>query len=271
MSEEIITFVIDGPSARHHAIPAATFLAKLTAFVNVIYAFERSFSHRDKRQIELEIVDLTRNSPAQIKMRVKSRVNGYSAVEALSWTVNQIDRLASGQNIDPAVSSSAIDNVIDLAKEREARMPDLGAMSILYEDRKININGTMVAFAMKARDDIVADAKTNWFSGVSKGTILGELRSVADIEGEREFFITPPTGAKKIRCIFPENLRLKMSENLFKVIRAHGFLHYGSDSPFPVLLEASEVEGVSSTEGHFTDLRGIFKNVELARFSGNGL
>ncbi|HTM79778.1 hypothetical protein [Asticcacaulis sp.] len=271
MSEEIITFVIDGASARNNAIPAAAFLAKLSSFVAVIYAFERSFSHKDKRQIDLEIVDLTRNSPAQIKMRVKSKINGYSAVAALGWTFDQIDRLSRGEAIDPAITSAALDNVIDFAKAREARMPELGEMSIRYEDRSIVVDATMAERAISARNSIASDTITNWHSGVSKGSILGELRSVADIDGEREFYITPPTGAKKIRCIFPEDLRVQMRENLFKVVRAHGFLHYGSESPFPVLLEASQIEGITIPDGHFADLRGIFRDVEQSRFAGSGL
>jgi len=104
-----------------------------------------------------------------------------------------------------------------------------------------------------------------WQPGVSRGSLFGELRGVMDFDGERRFYIRPPSGADQVQCIFPEEMRALMNEHLFQVVRVHGFLRYDGATPFPYLMEAERIEGVppDDARGHFSDLRGIFKGMEM--------
>jgi hypothetical protein len=103
-----------------------------------------------------------------------------------------------------------------------------------------------------------------WFAGVSYGSVIGDLRQVADIDGEQQFVIIPPIGAERITCTFPESKREKMRDYLFKTVRVVGLLHYIESSAFPIQVEMDDIEPVSefAEPPHLLDLRGIFKNAE---------
>src|SRR5215203_5352560 len=103
MADNLVTFVIDGSQERNGAIPADAFLAKLRTFISTIYAFERAFSKRDKRQLDLEIVDLSRSSPGQVLMRPRARTGGFPVAAALEWSFDQLDRIYNGQPVDPTI------------------------------------------------------------------------------------------------------------------------------------------------------------------------
>jgi hypothetical protein len=92
--------------------------------------------------------------------------------------------------------------------------------------------------------------------------MFGELRGVMDFDGERQFFIIPPSGPSKVQCVFTEELRDKLGDNMFKVVRVAGFLHYDGNSPYPVLMEAAKIERVDAPRGHFSDVRGLFRDME---------
>lgn len=268
MSDERIEFVIDGPSERNGAIPAEAFLAKLRAFVTMMYAFERAFTHKDKRQIELEIVDLQRKSPGRVSMKAKPRAKGYDPKHAMAWTFDQLGKLQRGEAIDNSIPQSAIDNVIDLARIREAKMPEVSIMRAEFEGQTVEINDALEGFALALRARHDSGSNTPWRAGVSKGSLFGELRGVMDFDGERQFYIQPPSGPYRVQCVFSEDLRPKMNDHLFKVVRASGFLHYNDTSPHPFLLEANAVDGVTPPRGHFKDLKGLFAGLDIEEPSG---
>lgn len=97
-----------------------------------------------------------------------------------------------------------------------------------------------------------------WISGVSKGSLFGELRGVLDVSGERTFYICPPSGPDQVECVFPESLRGAMGEHLFQVVRVHGWLHYDGRSAFPKRIEAERVDGVEAPAEPFSALYGLF-------------
>lgn len=96
-----------------------------------------------------------------------------------------------------------------------------------------------------------------WRAGVSKGSLFGELRGVMDLDGERQFYIVPPSGPTRVQCTVSEELRPLVLENLFSVVRVAGFLHYDGTGPHPTLMEAQAIDGISEPDGHFSDLRGL--------------
>lgn len=262
MAGDLINFVIDGSEERRGAIPVDAFLAKLRAFITTVYAFERAFSRKDKRQIELEIVDLERRSPGRVAMRVRTRDPGFPTEAAMEWTFAQLGRIQRGDPVDSTISRAAIDTVVDLASFRAARLPELGVVRASYGSEVIEINETLEVRALAARAQQVGDERPPWRPGVSRGSMFGELRGVMDFDGERQFFIIPPSGPSKVQCVFTEELRDKLGDNMFKVVRVAGFLHYDGNSPYPVLMEAAKIERVDAPRGHFSDVRGLFRDME---------
>lgn len=264
MADEVI-FVIDGSAERGGAVPADVFLAKLRSFISMIYAFDRAFAHREKRSVELEIVTMSRSSPAQVGMRVRTTVPGYPAEAAMEWTFSQLSKIQAGEAPDKSVPLAAIDNVIDLATYRPGKLPALSTIEARYKGVEIVANDDLANRAMSIRSQAAIDDSTPWHSGVSRGELFGELRGAIDFEGEREFFIVPPSGPSKVRCVFPEELRAEVQAKLWTLVRAAGFLQYDGKSPFPHLLNADSINAVTEPEGHFSDMRGAFKDFEDGR------
>jgi hypothetical protein len=124
----------------------------------------------------------------------------------------------------------------------------------------------MGAHALALREMRRSEEPTIWQPGVSRGSLFGELRGVMDFDGERRFYIRPPGGASQVQCIFPEEMRTQMNEHLFQVVRVFGFLCFDGRTPFPYLMEADRLEGVpeDQTRGHFSDLRGFFRGMEIS-------
>jgi len=262
MDDELITFVIDGSPERNGAIPAPAFLAKLRVFIAAMYGLDRAFSRRDRTQIELEIVTLSRNSPARLDMRPRSKEAGYDAQAATAWGFAQLVQLRAGGSIDPRISEGTLDNIIDLASWRASKLPDLGVVQIVHGGKVLAIDDALAEQALAARREKREDKARPWRAGVSHGSLFGELRGVMDLDGERQFFIVPPSGPKQVQCTFSEPLRAAMNEKMFKTVRAYGYLHYGGDSPFPNLLEADRLDDVAEPPRHFSELRGMFSGMD---------
>jgi hypothetical protein len=262
MTDDLINFVIDGSSERRGAIPADAFLSKLRAFISTVYAFERAFSGRPARQIELEIVDLTRNSPAKVAMRARTKAQGYPTDAALAWTFDQLERIQRGAPVDERLPRAAIDNVVDLASARAARLPEVGIMRATYKGFAVAMDEQLASNALTLRAERKFEDRPPWRPGVSRGSLFGELRGVMDFDGERQFFLMPPTGPDRVQCVFTEELRAAMNEALFRVVRVHGFLHYDGATPYPHLMEASKIDIVEAPNEHLSDLRGIFRDLE---------
>lgn len=262
MADDLINFIIDGSSERRGAIPADAFLNKLRQLITTIYSFERVFSDKPKRQIELEIVDLARSSPARVAMRARSQAQGYLPEPPLRWTFDQLDRLYTGRPIDRRIPQPVIDNVIDLASARAARLPEIGLLRVSYGEHAIPIDQTLEDRARAARAQAQAETRPPWRPGVSRGRMFGELRGVMDFSGERQFYIMPPSGPERVQCVFTEELRHRINECLFNVVRVSGFLHYDGNSAFPYLLEAQQIDTVDEPTAHLSDIRGIFRDME---------
>ena len=239
-------------------------MAKLRAFISTLYGLDRAFTRRGKRQFEFEIVDLNRNSPATIAMRARVDVAGYDAAASIEWAFEQLQHLRNGQAVDNSVSQGLMDNVVELAHAKGGRLPELGVIKASYRGNTVLIDTTLENRALAARALKAIDMRSPWRAGVSYGSAFGELRGVMDFDGERQFFIVPPTGPAKIQCNFEETLRGQMIENLFKTVRVSGYLHYDGRSPFPTRIEADKMVGMSEPTGHFSDLRGIFRGLEMS-------
>jgi hypothetical protein len=266
MPDELITFVIEGMDERNGNITAETFLAKIRQFVTTLYSFERAFAKRDQRLIDLEVIDLSRQSPTQVRFKARSRVVGYDARAAMRWTFEQFERIQRGETVDQSIPQKAIDNVIELSQHRTNIAADFKLLRVEYEQTKIAFDPLMEARALTLRETRRSEEPPIWQAGISRGSLFGELRGVMDFNGERKFYIRPPSGASQVQCIFPEEMRALMNEHLFQVVRVFGFLRYDGRKPFPYLMEAERLEGIKEdeTRGHFSDLRGFFRGMEIS-------
>lgn len=268
MSEELVTFVIDGGDARNGNVSATVFTAKLQAFLAALYGLERAFANASKRQMDLEIVNLQRSSPARVVMRPRAKAQGYDAGAALRWSVDQLERIRNGAPADRRIPESVLAGVVSLADYRTDKSSEISTMRVELGTVSVPLDGVLAGRAMVARERATENPVTPWKAGVSRGAIFGELRGVMDLDGTREFYICPPSGPAKIRCVFQESLRDQMVANLFKVVRASGFLHYDGRSAHPYLLEAETLEGQITPPVHILDLAGAFPELEYEPFDG---
>ena len=192
--------------------------------------------------------------------------------DAIKWTFEQFERIQRRGPIEPSIPQRAIDNVIELSQHRTKAAADFKLLRIEYEQANIVFDSLMGARALTLRETRRSEDPPIWQEGISRGSLFGELRGVVDFDGERRFYIRPPSGASQVQCIFPEEMRALMNEHLFHVVRVFGFLRYDGRKPFPYLMEAERLEGITEdeTRGHFSDLRGFFRGMEISE-QANGL
>ena len=263
MSEQRVTMVIDGPPEFGGRIPAEDFIAKLREFVALLYAFDRAHAQSPKRNVALELVQLSKNSPACATFKYRAMHNGYEVSEPAQWSAQQLKVLGQEpSSVDARITDQQLDTVISFAHRRKERVGYVRVLKIKFDAVEVDFDEKMEANALSLRQERLTDRFKAWFAGVSKGSLFGELRSVSDIDGERKFVICPPSGPEQINCIFSENLRAEMQKNLFKVVRVSGFLHYSGNSPHANLMDASSVHGVEESKEHIADCEGLFKDYD---------
>ena len=267
MAGDLITFVIDGGEARSGNVSASVFASKFQTFLATIYGLERAYSDNSKRQLDLEVVKLSRNSPARITMRARSKAQGYDADAALRWGVEQLERIRAG-NPDPRVPESVLSNVVSLADYRTDKTSEISLMRVEFRGKTVQLDNVMSGNAMLARVAATDASERPWRAGVSRGSVFGALMGVMDVDGERKFYISPPSGPAQVQCVFPEDLRPEMVKNLFGVVRATGLLHYDGKSAHPYLLDADGLEGQSAPTVHLLDLAGAFPDLAHEPFVG---
>lgn len=264
-----ITIYIEGHAGHRGNALAHALVAKLELVLKALTKAERNFLDKDKRQTDYEVVGAGKVNPTHFTLRPVPRFANYDPTPAFLWTVEQFERVAEGKPVDQRVDSALALTLANLAEK--SREDD-------YSKLWLKANGTQIPLDEKfqARSLVIAAEKrelerpTQWFEGVSVGSVVGDLNEVSDVEGNHSFVIVPPAGAKRIDCVFPEDQREKMGEYLFRTVRVHGLVHYDQESPFPTLIEMESIEPVSEIEEppHLLDLRGIFKGVSR---NGNGL
>lgn len=106
-----------------------------------------------------------------------------------------------------------------------------------------------------ARSRQAKETPNRWKTGSAIGAVVGELKKVDDLESGHEFVIVPPVGASQVTCIFPENLRDRMGDFLFKTVRVEGVLHYAESSPFPQLVDANNIIEMPKRRKTFAQMR----------------
>lgn len=261
--KDTITFILEGSKARNGNIPADVFVAKMKQFVATMYSFDRAFAGRSKRGVDLEVIDLKKVNPAIVSFNSRTLIRGYDASASVEWTVDQVARIANNQVTDPRVSQDALDNVIDLATARKAKIPALSSLRIEYRQSEVKLDDVIVGHAMALRHSRRLEVKDIWKAGVSKGTIFGQLQGAIDLSGEKTFYIMSPNG-RSTQCVFPEQLRQAIQANLWSTVRVTGFMRYDGLQAKPYLIDAERIDPVSQVDGqpHLYDMRGAFKGFD---------
>jgi hypothetical protein len=246
VSDEQVVLKLSGSDSRNGQIPVEAFAAAVRRFASIMAYFERIYTDRPKRSSDLNIVDLSRENPLVIRMRPTSRQRGYWPRPAYHWGFSQLASIGRGGAPDARVPPELLENLYDLA---HAEPNDSIVKTVAqYEDSVIDFNGE-------------AMPSPQWFAGVSRGAIVGELRGVTDIDGEREFFVCPPSGPRRVKCVFTEDMRQDMNRLLFRTVRIVGMLYHGGSTPYPTLVEAEKITEIQDhSDYRMRDLEGLFNN-----------
>ncbi|HXI08388.1 MAG: hypothetical protein ACRC1G_21760 [Bradyrhizobium sp.] len=263
MPKRDITLHIEGHPGHRGNVLAHALVDKLRKLLSALAQAERTYLDAAQRQTEYEIVNAEKVNPTNLTFHPVPKRATYDPLPAFEWTLEQLERVETGGEIDERLDSSFAQTLAELAEKK--REDDYSRLWISDGHRTINLDARF-----KARSEAIAAKKIEietppqWFEGASLGTVVGDLRQVADIEGEHQFVIIPPIGAERITCTFPEAKRELMRKFLFKTVRVFGRLTYTKDSPFPVRVAMDDIEAASEFENppHLLDLRGLFKGIE---------
>jgi hypothetical protein len=262
---DAIKFVMEGATALGGNIPGDAFVTKLRQFLATFYSFDRAFSKKQARGLDLDVVGLRRINPSIVEFKPRPRFKGYDAIAAAGWTVGQFASIRENQNADNAVPQDALDNLVELAQVRSKKIPSVTRMSVEYNGLHVDFDEKMEGSALVLRVERQIDVGAVWEAGISRGSLFGELRGVSDLDGERQFYVIPPSGASRVQCLFPESMREQMADNLWKLVRVYGYLRYDGVRPSPYLVEAEHMESVppESGEKHFLDMFGAFRDYDM--------
>lgn len=263
MPKRDITLHMEGHPGHRGNVLAHALVDKLRKLLSALAQAERKYLNAAQRQTEYEIVNAEKVNPTNLTFHPVPKRATYDPIPAFDWTIEQLERIEGGQDIDDRLDAYFAWTLAELAERK--REDDYTRLWISDGHKTINLDAQF-----KARSELIAAKKTEqetppqWYEGASLGTIVGDLREVSDIEGEHQFVIIPPIGADRITCTFPEAKRELMRTYLFKTVRVFGRLNYTKRSPFPDRVEMENIEAASEFESppHLLDLRGLFKGIE---------
>ena len=259
-SREVVVLTIEG-AAEHLGHPMAHAVRdKLDRFLKTFAGFERARIGKRARQTDFEIVFLDHNSPAEIRLNPVPRVPNYTPEPVVTWTLGQWSKITRGETPDDYIGADLINDVAEMSRAPESA--DFSRFSVAYGTTHLEMNDEAERNATALRDQMAFERRPlPWADGLSLGTITGELRSVLDTYGERQFVIVPPFGPTKVQCNFTEDQREDIRSHLFKFVRVRGVLHYGNKSPFPFMVDLTRIEQLvtNSDHPHLKDGFGLFK------------
>lgn len=261
MDEGLILLRLQGRDVRNGRVTTGAFTTLIRRFAATVAIFERAFNGRTRRSVELTIATLRRENPFVVGMHPEARSAAFPAEPALLWTFEEIERIGRGMAPDDRLPLEALDNLVALSDdEDDEERQGLAAFDASFRGKEVRFDAVMARAAKTQRHAAVARLPAPlWFAGMSRGSLLGELRGVTDLAGEREFYIRLPAGKRAVKCVFAEGLRTRMNELLFQPVRVSGFLHYDGSSPHANLVEATNIEPLNEAERpHLLDHKGLF-------------
>lgn len=206
MASKDLTLHIEGHPGHRGNPLAHALVEKLQKLLSALGQAERAFIDKRARQTDYEIVSAGKVNPTHLTLHPIPRRGHYDPLPAFDWTFEQIELVARGEKVDERVDAALARTLSEIAKKSHEE--DYCNLWITVDDRKVVFDETF-----RIRSEAIANQKTEderpqrWFAGISYGSVVGDLKEVADADGERQFVIIPPAGADRINCTFPESKR----------------------------------------------------------------
>lgn len=256
----LVTLIMEGADEHHGHVMARALVDKFDRFLNTFAGYERAFLQAKTRRTDFEVARLSHNSPTELGLRPVSRVSNHYPAAVVEWTLAEWEKISRGITPDERVDEELIADFAALAKP----LGDTAyrAFHVGYGRRGIALDeATFVNAEKLSRALRESKPKLPWRKGASRGSVTGELRTVLDTNSERQIVVVPPIGPDQVRCIFPENMRPEIKENLWQYVKLAGLLHYDDRSPHPYLLEVETLEPLVRAERrpHLADRVGLFR------------
>ena len=266
-----ITLRLDGVDEHHGHVMARALTDKLDKFLKTFASFERAFLRATKRQTDFEVVSLRHNSPAELGLRLVSRVASYHPSIAADWTIAQWDRIARGEMPDDQVDEDLIGDFAELTRKQDQY--GYSHFAISYKSKAISLDEAAHGHALRlTAAKRSAMPVSPWRAGKALGTLTGELRSILDADSERQIVICPPVGPAQVLCVFTDQIREQIKRAMWQFVRVTGTITYSVKGPHPLLIEISGMETVPALDGsHISDGEGLFRDAQYEHWMAAGL
>lgn len=251
------TIYLDGHEGHQGNVLAHAFIGKVRRLILVLNKLERAYVDSGTRQTDFEIINADKVNPTLLSLRAVPRVKSYNPIPVLNWSLAQIELVGRGKQPDDRLGSDIAYDLVELAtRHRETEYKSFWINGSL---EPVRFNDDYRENALKvAKQRAKAEAPTSWRVGVSRGSVVGELKKVDDLDADNLFVVVPPVGPPQIVCEFPPHLKEIMGQHLFKIVRVTGHLHYREDSAFPFRVQAITIDQVQKRRKSMRELRGIF-------------
>lgn len=248
---------MDGHEGHRGNVLAHAWISKVGALLSVLARMERQYLAVARRKTVFEVTNTQKRNPTIVSLKPVASAPAYDPIPALQWSLEQLERVATGQAVDGRIDAETADMMATLAKppteDAYRRFWINGFADPVVFDEKFGLNARTVAAQRRA-----TSVEPDWFVGVSRGTVTGKLQAIDDEQGNRSFVLIPPVGPERVVCKFPEHMRDEMGKHVFKSVRVNGLLTYAAASPFPVKVDMTQIEGLGPANTHLIDLEGLF-------------
>jgi hypothetical protein len=244
-SKNEIELIIEGLPTLGGDTALEIFAKQLISFGKILKILDAEVTAEHTTQFH--ITSLSHNSPYKIGLQgmpLRGEINfAPQIIDALNESFEKIEKDCS-----PDFSNDDfLEKLHDFANPVGNKVHSI---SIVTAGKKININESTPR-KIKALLSSTENCLTSW---------EGTLQKVDLHARKKDFYIFPTSlSGRKIKCIFPDNLKEQGLRGIEKKIRVSGLAKYRANDNVPFQIDVQEVEvyDLEKTLPSFNDIKGI--------------
>ncbi|MDQ6702679.1 MAG: hypothetical protein M3Z96_06030 [Pseudomonadota bacterium] len=118
MSDHDLTIDLEGHPGHRGNVIAHALVAKLQRFLSVLGQADRCFSGQRQRQTEYEVSGARKTNPTEVTLHPVPRQINYDPIPAFNWAIDQIERIASGRQVDDRIDETFAQTLVEIAEKK---------------------------------------------------------------------------------------------------------------------------------------------------------
>jgi len=228
MNEFRLTLRLQGKEENGGDVLFNDFIKQLEAFKIILADAGRRVS--GGKTVEFKVVELSHNSPAMVG--VEPIVGKGEPDYRAAWRKRIIDDIESIQDRGVAPDDMGTIELEHVEQFGSMVGDELSEATILVDGREIPVSPRL----KKNVKQIVGEDE------YSKGSLTGMLEAINVHGDELAFWIYPPTGRSKVRCVFPEAFKDRALVAFEKYVTVYGWVRFKQRDSHAYRIDIEEIE-----------------------------